>query len=72
MYTDGARSQQSQTAKFLHDAEVLRRALIDEPDNARYAFYLAQSLRDAGKPAEAITAYERRVAMGGQARARRA
>src|SRR6185312_1279595 len=43
VFSDGARSQQSQQQKFLHDADVLRRALRDEPDNARYAFYLAQS-----------------------------
>jgi len=67
VFTDGARSQQSQTEKFLRDAEVLRRALKDEPDNARYAFYLAQSLRDAGRPEDAIAAYAQRVAMGGWA-----
>lgn len=67
VFTDGARSQQSQVEKFSRDAEVLRRALIDEPGNARYAFYLAQSLRDAGRPEEALAAYERRVTMGGWA-----
>src|SRR4051794_15933631 len=56
VFSDGARSQQSQQQKFLHDAEVLRRALRDEPDNARYAFYLAQSLRDAGMIRESIEA----------------
>ena len=66
-YNDGARSRQPQQQKFLHDAEVLRRALHDEPDNARYAFYLAQSLRDAGMIREALTAYAQRVAMGGWA-----
>lgn len=65
VHTDGARSQLTQREKFTRDAEVLRRALKDEPDNARYAFYLAQSLRDAGDTAESITAYEARVAMGG-------
>lgn len=65
VHTDGARSQLSQREKFTRDAEVLRRALKDEPDNARYAFYLAQSLRDAGDLAESIAAYEARVAMGG-------
>jgi glycosyltransferase involved in cell wall biosynthesis len=66
VFTDGARSsKQSQTQKFLHDADVLRRALVDEPDNARYAFYLAQSLRDAGQLPESVKAYEDRVAMGG-------
>jgi len=65
IYNDGARSQQSQTEKFSRDAEVLREALLKEPGNARYAFYFAQSLRDAGKLGEAIAAYEKRVAMGG-------
>ena len=65
VHSDGSRSSQPLAEKFGRDAEVLRRALEGEPDNTRYAFYLAQSLRDAGRPAEAITAYERRVAMGG-------
>lgn len=67
VFSDGARSQQSQRDKFLHDAEVLRRALALEPDNARYAFYLAQSLRDAGEPQQSVAAYEHRIAMGGWA-----
>jgi len=65
VFTDGARSQQSDEQKFSHDAEVLRAALHNEPDNARYAFYLAQSLRDAGRLPESISAYEQSVAMGG-------
>jgi hypothetical protein len=65
VFTDGARSQQSQEEKFSKDAEVLRAALEKEPDNARYAFYLAQSLRDALKLHDSIAAYERRIAMGG-------
>jgi glycosyltransferase involved in cell wall biosynthesis len=67
VHSDGARSQQTQQEKFSRDAEVLQRALKDEPNNARYAFYLAQSLRDAGQPKESLAAYERRVAMGGWA-----
>jgi glycosyltransferase involved in cell wall biosynthesis len=65
VHSDGARSQQSVEEKFGRDAEVLRKALQDEPDNARYAFYLAQSLRDAGQLPQSIIAYEKRVAMGG-------
>lgn len=61
--TEGARS--SDPLKYDHDAEMLLRALIDEPGNARYQFYLAQSYRDAGKPELALPAYERRVVMGG-------
>lgn len=67
VFSDGARSQQSAQEKFSRDAAVLRRALIDEPGNTRYAFYFAQSLRDAGQTAEALAAYEARVAMGGWA-----
>lgn len=54
-------------AKYENDARVLEEALLDEPDNARYAFYLAQSYRDAGMLEQAIRAYERRAAMGGWA-----
>ena len=63
--TDGARSRQTQEEKFSKDADVLRRALEKEPGNTRYAFYFAQSLRDAGRLADSLAAYESRVAMGG-------
>lgn len=65
-YFDGARNRDP-IAKYRADAEVLERALLTEPDNARYVFYLAQSYRDAGAFEESIRAYERRVAMGGWA-----
>jgi glycosyltransferase involved in cell wall biosynthesis len=67
IHNDGARSRQSQVEKFTRDAQVLRAALDKESDNARYRFYLAQSLRDAGDTAGAIAEYEKRVAMGGWA-----
>jgi len=53
--------------KFRKDAALLEKALRAEPDNARYAFYLAQSWKDAGEHAKALPAYERRAAMGGWA-----
>jgi len=65
VHSDGARSRLPLAEKFSRDAEVLRKALRAEPDNARYAFYLAQSLRDAGRTGEAVAAYHARVAMGG-------
>lgn len=65
VHNDGARSRQSQQEKFAHDAHVLRVALEAEPDNARYRFYLAQSLRDAGDLRGAIAEYATRAAMGG-------
>lgn len=60
---EGARSKDPQ--KFQKDAAVLEAALLQEPHNARYVFYLAQSLRDAGLYAQARTAYQKRAAMGG-------
>jgi tetratricopeptide (TPR) repeat protein len=62
---DGARNQGEARAKYAHDAEVLERALRDEPDNARYVFYLAQSYRDAGELEAAFATYRRRAQMGG-------
>ena len=63
--SDGFRSRQPPSEKYARDADVLRRALEAEPDNTRYAFYLAQSLRDAGQLSDAAVAYEHRAAMGG-------
>jgi hypothetical protein len=63
---DGARS--TNPNKFIDDAALLTRALAsgDEPDlAARYTFYLAQSLRDAGNVAGAEMAYRARASMGG-------
>jgi tetratricopeptide (TPR) repeat protein len=39
--------------------------LKEEPQNARYAFYLAESYRDADEPAKALEWYQKRIAMGG-------
>lgn len=64
-FPDGARSQRPLREKFLADAQVLEAALQREPGNARYAFYFAQSLRDAGENARALAAYRHRATMGG-------
>ena len=60
---DGARARDP--TRFRRDAILLERALIDEPGEPRYVFYLAQSYRDAGELELAIRSYERRAAMGG-------
>ncbi len=59
----GARSRDPET--FRRDAAILEQGLADEPGNTRYAFYLAQSLRDAGELQRSREAYLRRAAMGG-------
>lgn len=61
--TEGARSHNPD--KYKRDAEILERALQQEPNNARYQFYLAQSYRDYGDLEQAITHYQKRADMGG-------
>jgi tetratricopeptide (TPR) repeat protein len=61
--TDGARSKDPR--KYEKDAEVLEAGLLEEPNNSRYVFYLAQSYMDCGKFEKAIENYERRIKMGG-------
>lgn len=66
VYPDGARSLGVDTAsKYLNDAGILEAALLEEPNNARYEFYLAQSYRDAQEPTKALAHYQRRTEMGG-------
>jgi len=60
---NGARSRNPN--KFIDDAKVLEAALLKEPDNVRYVFYLAQSYRDANIDIKAIENYEKRANMGG-------
>jgi glycosyltransferase involved in cell wall biosynthesis len=52
-------------AKFIKDAKILEKALVEEPNSTRYRFYLAQSYRDAGLSELAIENYKKRVEMGG-------
>jgi glycosyltransferase involved in cell wall biosynthesis len=58
----GARSKQD---KFSRDIKILEEALLSDPDNVRYVFYLAQSYRDAKEYEKAIKTYDKRVKMGG-------
>lgn len=60
---DSARGHDPQT--YLKDIEVLKQGILDEPDNLRYQFYLAQSYQDAHMPQQALEAYQRRANAGG-------
>ena len=53
--------------KFHENIRLLKKGLEDEPDNARYIFYLAESYRDAGKRGRALEWYQKRVDRGGWA-----
>jgi FkbM family methyltransferase len=71
----GGNSHRNRKAnKFLSDVKVIKRAMKSEPDDTRYAFYLAQSWRDAfmvdgnfDHLSKALKAYARRGRMGGNA-----
>ncbi|NGX37565.1 MAG: SPBc2 prophage-derived glycosyltransferase SunS [Chlamydiae bacterium] len=60
---EGCRSQDKDI--FLKDAQILEAALKEDPNDARSAFYLAQSYRDAHDFKTALEKYEARVKMGG-------
>jgi len=51
------------TDKFLKSAAILEEALIKEPNNSRYVFYLAQSYCNAKNNALALQNYMKRAAM---------
>jgi hypothetical protein len=63
VFHEGARSRDPQT--YAKDAAVLEAALAREPTNSRYAFYLAQSLKDAGQLERALAAFRHRSSMPG-------
>jgi glycosyltransferase involved in cell wall biosynthesis len=60
-HCDGARSRDPN--KYRRDALVLERALLDEPDDPRYTYYLAQTYHCVGDFELALRWYRRRAAM---------
>ncbi len=51
--------------KYSNDAKILEDALVKEPTNERYMFYLAQSYRDSNQLEKAIETYQKRIDMKG-------
>jgi glycosyltransferase involved in cell wall biosynthesis len=51
--------------KGLCDLKLLEQGIIDEPNNARYHFYLANTYRDVGEYKKAIEMFSKRISMGG-------
>lgn len=60
---DGARSKDKE--KYKKDALVLEKAMIDEPENPRYPFYLGQTYSILQNLPNALRAYRKREQMGG-------
>jgi len=65
IYIDDIGDGGAKADKFERDVRLLTQGLIDEPNNERYFFYLAQSYSDAGNKEEAISWYKKRIAAGG-------
>jgi len=55
----------AKTDKFERDIRLLTKGLEELPNNDRYTFYLANSLRDAGRLQESIDTFRKRIAIGG-------
>lgn len=51
--------------KYTRDLQLLKQGVIDEPGNARYVFYLAQTYRDLNIIDDAIETYKKRLEMVG-------
>ena len=60
-YGDGG----SKVDKFTRDIQLLEQGLIDEPGNARYMFYLANTYKNISDYSNAIKWYLRRIDKGG-------
>lgn len=51
--------------KTERDIRLLENGLLEEPNNDRYTFYLANSYKDKGDYSQAISYYEKRIQIGG-------
>jgi len=51
--------------KFERDIRLLCQEIVEDPQNGRAHFYLAQSYKDLGRAEEAITYYKKRIEIGG-------
>jgi hypothetical protein len=65
IYIDDIGDGGAKNDKFDRDVRLLTQGLKDEPNNARYLFYLAQTLKDTGKFKESIKLYKKRIQIGG-------
>jgi len=55
----------SKSDKFERDIRLLLDGIKEDPNNGRYYFYLGNSYHDSGKYEEAISAYKKRIEIGG-------
>lgn len=65
MWTDGDGARGRDPGKALRDLAIMERSVREEPENARYWFYLAQGYEVANQVARAQATYTRRIELGG-------
>jgi glycosyltransferase involved in cell wall biosynthesis len=65
IFIDDVNDGGAKADKFERDIKLLTQGLIDEPENARYMFYLANSYHDVGNFDMAIEWYTNRIKAGG-------
>jgi len=51
--------------KFERDIRLLKQGIVEEPNNGRYYFYLANSYFNSGRHQESIPYYKKRIELGG-------
>jgi hypothetical protein len=64
MTTDGMGARGVSGKKILGDLAIMKQSVINEPENARYWFYLAQGYEVASMVEDAINTYAKRATMG--------
>lgn len=65
VYIDDIGDGGAKADKFERDMRLLEEGLKEDPTNARYMFYLAQTYKDLKRLPEAIEMYKKRVLAGG-------
>ena len=55
----------SKANKFERDIKLLKDGIVEEPNNGRYYFYLANSYFNTGNHEESIQYYKKRIELGG-------
>jgi glycosyltransferase involved in cell wall biosynthesis len=64
MWTDGGGARGQSGDKTARDLATMQQWAVDEPDNPRAWFYLAQAFETEKRLSEAIAAYTKRVSLG--------
>jgi tetratricopeptide (TPR) repeat protein len=64
-YIDDVNDGGCKNDKYERDEKLLRQGLVDEPENVRYLFYLAQTLKCCRRYEESIKFYKKRIKAGG-------